>query len=94
MNNKLPKVFANPIDKNIKVNQESTLASEKVNDISIEEILDDKNKYLFNHKYKITLKDNKVIESSIISKMNNNLLTIDGDKINILDIKSIIEIKK
>ena len=48
MNNRLPKVYVNKIDKNLNINQESTISSSKVNDLDLDTILDDKNKYLFN----------------------------------------------
>ena len=51
-------------------------------------------KFVFNHKYVITLSNGRVITSSIISNYDNKILTIDNDVININDIKSIREIKK
>ena len=93
MNNKLPKVFVNKIDKELKINQESTLSSSYTS-VSLDEILDDKDKYLFNHRYLITLKNNTTLEDSIISKQNNKILTLDNHKIAIDDIKSINEITK
>mgnify|MGYP004632128415 FL=1 len=93
MNNKLPKVFVNKIDKELKINQESTLSSSYVS-VNLDEILDDKDKYLFNHRYLITLKNNTTLEDSIISKQNNKILTLDNHKIAIDDIKSITEITK
>ena len=92
MNNKLPKVYVNKIDKNLNINQESTISSSKVNDLDLDTILDDKNKYLFNHRYLITLKNNETIEDSIISKKVNSILTLNGKKIAIDEIKSIVEI--
>ena len=89
MNNRLPKVYVNKIDKNLNINQESTISSSKVNDFTI---LDDKNKYLFNHRYLITLRNNETIEDSIISKKVNSILTLNGKKIAIDEIKSIVEI--
>ena len=93
MNNKLPKVFANKIDKELNINQESTISS-SYNYVNLDEILDDKDKYLFNHRYLITLKNNTTLEDSIISKQNNKILTLDNHKIAINDIKSITEITK
>lgn len=93
MNNKLPKVFVNKIDKELKINQESTLSSSYTS-VNLDEILDDKDKYLFNHRYLITLKNNTTLEDSIISKKNNKILTLDNHKIAIDDIKSITEITK
>ena len=93
MNNKLPKVFVNKIDKELKINQESTLSSSYTS-VNLDEILDDKDKYLFNHRYLITLKNNTTLEDSIISKQNNKILTLDNHKIAIDDIKSITELTK
>lgn len=92
MNKQLPKVFANKIEVE-NINQNITKVNEE-KIINLDEILDDKNKYLFNHKYQINLKSNQTIESSIISKKNNKVITIDGQLINIEDILSIKEIKK
>ena len=93
MNNKLPKVFVNKIDKELKINQESTLSSSYVS-VNLDEILDDKDKYLFNHRYLITLKNNTTVEDSIISKQSNKILNLNNHKIDIDDIKSISEITK
>ena len=94
MNNKLPKVYVNKIDKNLNINQESTISSSKLSNIDLDIILDDTNKYLFNHRYLITLKDNTTLEDSIISKKNDSVLTLEGRKIAINKIKNIIEISK
>ncbi len=94
MNNKLPKVYVNKIDKNLNINQESTISSSKPSNIDLDIILDDTNKYLFNHRYLITLKDNTTLEDSIISKKNDSVLTLEGRKIAINKIKNIIEISK
>ncbi len=94
MNNKLPKVYVNKIDKNLNINQESTISSSKPSNVDLDIILDDTNKYLFNHRYLITLKDNTTLEDSIISKKNDSVLTLEGRKIAINKIKNIIEISK
>lgn len=91
MNNKLPKVFVNKIDKVLNVNQDYTRSTSSIN---LEIILDDKNKYLFMHKYLISLNDGKTIEDSILSKRGENILTLDNGLIKINSIKSIMEIKK
>ena len=91
---KLPKIFVNKIDKPIKHSLRETLISEeKINEIDLDNIFNN-NTYSFNHRYKIILNDNKIVKSSIIQKDNNTILTIDGDKIRISNIKSISEIKK
>ena len=94
MNNRLPKVYVNKIDKNLNINQESTISSSKPSNVDLDIILDDTNKYLFNHRYLITLKDNTTLEDSIISKKNDSVLTLEGRKIAINKIKNIIEISK
>ena len=95
MNPNLPKVYANPDSFNLNRNMlESNINNNSFSKDNIDEILDSSNKYLFNHSYLINLKDNKVVESSIISKYNNKLLTIDNDILDIDNIKSIVEIKK
>lgn len=94
MNNKLPKVYVNKIAKNLNINQESTISSTKPSNVDLDIILDDTNKYLFNHRYLITLKDNTTLEDSIISKKNDSVLTLEGRKIAINKIKNIIEISK
>lgn len=94
MNERLPKVFVNKIDKTLNVNQETTISSKKNSSLNWDKILDDKDKYLFNHQYLITLNNNETIEDSIISKQQNKILTLNGKKIDISDIKSVVEIKK
>ncbi len=94
MNNRLPKVYVNKIDKNLNINQESTISQSKFSFIDLDKILDDKDKYLFNHRYLITLKNHTTLEDSIISKQSNKILTLNNQKIDIDDIKSIVEITK
>ena len=93
MNERLPRVFVNKIDKTLNVNQETTISSRKNSSLNWDKILDDKDKYLFNHQYLITLNNNETIEDSIISKQRNKILTLNGKKIDISDIKSVVEIK-
>lgn len=93
MNERLPKVFVNKIDKTLNVNQEKTISSRKNSSLNWDKILDDKDKYLFNHQYLITLNNNETIEDSIISKQQNKILTLNGKKIDISDINSVVEIK-
>lgn len=91
MNNKLPKVFVSKIDKVLNVNQDYTRSTSSIN---LDTILDDKNKYLFMHKYLISLSDGKTIEDSILSKRGEAILTLDNGLIKLNSIKSIMEIKK
>ena len=67
--------------------------SHKKISINLDDIFDS-SKYLFKHRYLITLKSGEVITSSIISKRGNKLLTIDNDVLDEDSIKSIVEIKK
>ena len=59
MNERLPKVFVNKIDKTLNVNQETTISSRKNSSLNW-----------------------------------NKILTLNGKKIDISDIKSVVEIKK
>ena len=93
MNLILPKIIDKKIDKTLNVNQETTISSRKNSSLNWDKILDDKDKYLFNHQYLITLNNNETIEDSIISKQQNKILTLNGKKIDISDIKSVVEIK-
>ncbi len=86
----LPKVYVNKINKNINNNQSESRVENK--QLNIDSILS-KDKYVFNHKYIITLKDNEIIDS-IISKSNNKILTLNNKWIDINDIINISEIKK
>ena len=87
----LPKVFVNKINEKIKNNRDNKVITN--DSINIDDILD-KNTYSFNHRYNIIMNDGRRIESAIISKSKNMLLTIDNDVLNIKDILSIREIKK
>ena len=86
----LPKVYVNKINNNINNNQLESKVEDR--NLNIESILSN-DKYVFNHKYIITLKDNEIIDS-IISKSDNKLLTLDNKWIDINDIINIREIKK
>ena len=91
--NKLPKIFVNRINKPIRHSQrEITIIDEVINEVDLDSVLDN-NTYSFNHRYKIILNNNKIIESSIIRKTSNNILTIDGELIKINNIKKISKIK-
>jgi hypothetical protein len=86
----LPKVYVNKINNIINNNQlESRVENTH---LDIDSILSN-DKYTFNHKYIITLKDKEIIDS-IISKSNNKILTLDNKWIDINDIINISEIKK
>ena len=94
----LPKVFQNPINKKIKV-QETFYSKDDSRDIkpNINEInrkineIFSSNNHIYKSKVLITL-DNRVINETIVGKTNNNLLTIDGKLININNINDIKKI--
>ena len=88
----LPKVFVNKINNDINNNQQVSNVRDNTQ-INIDDILSN-DKYVFNHKYIITLNNNKEITDSIISKENNKVLTLNNKWIDINDIKSVTEIKK
>ena len=86
----LPKVYVNKINNKINNNQVESKVENK--HLDIDSIISN-DKYTFNHKYIITLKDNEIIDS-IILKNNNRLLTLSNKWIDINDIINISEIKK
>lgn len=98
MKKDLPKVFANPIDKEIRNNtdiyysQKENLRSTSTQDVSM------KIKEIFasvHHVYKsnVLIKTKNGSEkTTIVGKTGNYLLTLDGRKINILDIQDIARI--
>ncbi len=90
--NELPKIYINKITENIKNYQEEARVTNN-QEINFEDILS-KDKYVFNHTYRIILNNNDVINDSIIDKNNNKILTLNNSWINISDIKYIDEIKK
>lgn len=94
MNSKLPKVFVSKIDKVLHVNQEEVISTRSSNSVDLETILADKDKYLFMHKYLITLNDGKTLEDSIVSRKGDFLLTLNNKRVRLNDIKSIVELKK
>ena len=88
----LPKVFKNTIEKEINNSQDRVVINEE-NSINVNDILS-KDKYSFNHKYKIKLSNGIIIEDSIIEVLSDKVLTIDNGWIGVDSIKNIIEIKK
>ena len=87
----LPKVYVNKIDKEIRNSLSSTYVNDNI--VNLDDILT-KDKYSFNHKYQIELKNNNTIKDSIIQIQNDKLLTIKNGWIKVSDIKNIFEIKK
>lgn len=94
---KLPKVFANPINKKINNYQDLYYSDRNIKKINPKDINKKVNEIFgsLNHVYKsrvrITL-NNKTIEETIIGKTNIYLLTIDNKKIKITDILDIEKI--
>jgi hypothetical protein len=95
MKDKLPKVYAVPITKKINNNKEifksgdNDIRSSRVSKKDIENIFKDKT-HVYKTKVLITTNNGKK-EVDVVGISNNNLLTLNGDVINIGDI---IEIKK
>ena len=95
MNDNLPNVFANPLNKEIKNSQEiyySLDRGEKNVDLTsvvtkINRIFASTN-HVYKSKVRITLKDGTV-EKEVVGKTNGSLLTIDGEAIKIIDILDI-----
>ncbi|MGI6329407.1 MAG: hypothetical protein ACOXZR_00910 [Bacilli bacterium] len=105
MKRKLPEVFVNKINKNIKNNKtvfySGYLPLKKETDLTLAEEtdLDDiktKIEEMFNSPYyvykmgvKIITKNNQIEHKEIIGQVNNNLVTIDEEYISLDDIKDI-----
>ena len=108
MNQKLPGVFANKINKKIKNNNEIYMTTKetqnkeeknnekmKFNEKTIEQKINEiikSNKYIYKIPVMIKLND-KVVETNIIGKNKTNIITINNELIKIEDIKD-IEIKE
>lgn len=94
---KLPKIYQNEIDKEIRNNKNlckvEEVDSRKMNNIEVNEFIDNlfnTTGYAFNIPV-IIKTNNNIYDTSVIIKKNGYLLTIDRDKINI---DNIISIKK
>ena len=89
----LPKVFAKPIEKEVKNNKDlfySKLLDERSSkNISkeIDEIFHDRN-FVYKSDVEITTKDGTMIKT-IVGKNGSSLLTLDGEAIRIIDIEDI-----
>ena len=92
----LPNVYANPFNKNINNVQEIYYGESKpeVRSVGVDSVLAKINR-IFNslhHVYKSRVKittTNNVVEKEIVARSNGNLLTLDGEKIKIIDIVDI-----
>lgn len=101
MKKKLPSVYANPLDKEFKNTQEifysegSTSINERNNDmtsilVKINRIFNSPH-HVYKSNVRITMKD-EIVEKVIVGKTSGNLLTLDGEKIKIIDILDIEKI--
>lgn len=97
MENKLPKVFANPFNKRISNTQEifySRMAPEVLRSHSVNEIIKKINNifnsssHVFKSNVLVTTKDG-IKEEVLIGKTSNSILTIDGKIINLSEIYDI-----
>ncbi len=92
----LPRVFANKIDTNINNDQELFYGSDRLfvkkdDDISIVKKINNifaSSHHVYKSRVKITLKD-KVVEKVIVGKTSADLITMDGERIKIIDILDI-----
>lgn len=92
MNKNLPRVYANPINKDLKNNKEISFSS--LNEVresnpknvfhKINEIFASPN-HVYKSRVRLTLKDN-VIDTTIVGKTGFYLLSLNGDKYNLNDI--------
>lgn len=100
MNNNLPRVYANPINKTLKNNLEYYISSSSnTEERSYNQNIPKKINEIFsspNHVYKssvlIKLLNNQELETTIVGKTGNYLLTLNGDKISINNIANIEKI--
>ena len=99
MKKKLPKVFANRIEKKLNNNEKiytsNSTAQQKQKNINSNKTINKKIIEIINSKkytYKVPVKiklDNGEINTNIIGKNNNNIITIDNQLIKISDIRDI-----
>ena len=95
MKRDLPRVYANPINKELRNNKEVYYGkNEEIRSIKEENIPKKINEIFAhpNHVYKSRVKiraNNSEYETTIVGKTSNYLLTLSGEKININNIESI-----
>lgn len=94
----LPKVFINKIDKSIKNNKESYYykGNEPIiiddSDINVKETINEifnSDSFVYKTKVTIKFKNGKSKVYEIVAMKNNELISIDGDKIKVDDIVNI-----
>ncbi len=94
MNKNLPGVFAVPINKKIDNNEDTFISSrnedrgEKINKQDINKIFNAKD-HVYKTKVILTMRNNESKEVFVVGLKDNNLLTLDGQVINISDIQEI-----
>lgn len=87
-----PKVFVNNINKEINNNKEEYYYKGEVFDVNVKEKINElflRNDFVYKNKVSITLKNNNNYVVDVVALKNNELITLDGNKINIDDIKNI-----
>lgn len=97
MMKKIPKVYVNPINKDID-NEQKYFRSGNINSnyskgislYDIDKVLNS-NKHIYRSKVRLNI-NNNYVEKIIVSRSNNYLITIDNEKIPISNIFSIEEI--
>lgn len=99
MKNNLPRVYANPINKELKNNLDYYVSNTNEDRSVSDENIPRKINEIFaspNHVYKsrvrIRLFDNQELETTIVGKTGDYLLTLNGDKISINNIANIEKI--
>ena len=98
MNNNLPRVYANPIDKELSNNLNYHICSTSIPDTrsleseniprKINEIFASPN-HVYKSRVRIKLLNNEEIETTIVGKTGNYLLNLNGDKVSINNIINI-----
>jgi len=96
MENKLPKVYVNPIDHEINNSQriyksnmsENFDTGRKVSIDDIDKIINDRH-HILKSKVRVVMMDNNIKNKILVSRINDELLFMDGEKINVRDIKEI-----
>lgn len=92
----LPKVFANPINKELNNNEEFARGLNSTSNVDLKQVnrkineIFSSNNHIYKSTVKITLKDDEIV-TDIVGKTNINLLTMDNKLIKISDI---IDIEK
>ena len=91
--NKLPKVFANPINHKLHNEQndyrsyKDNVKTNKISTLDIDKIFS-KNNHIGGSKVRMLI-NNNFVEKIIVTKNNNYLITIDNEKIKLDDIEFI-----